>query len=69
MLDYMSFTCPLCRENWIVLSKLCDKCDTIRHLISIYSLDTVSKVLDKVLIIDKFKEKTNIEPVINIDNT
>tara|TARA_R110000787_G_scaffold195263_3_gene306672 strand:+ start:1221 stop:1490 length:270 start_codon:yes stop_codon:yes gene_type:complete len=40
------FECPLCRKEWCVISKLCDKgCNDIRHLISIYGLENVLNVL------------------------
>ena len=52
----MSLTCPLCREEWILLSKLCPECDRIRFLMSIYSRDKILDILDKTLIVQKFKE-------------
>jgi hypothetical protein len=52
----MSLTCPLCREEWILLSKLCPECDRIRFLMSIYSRDKILEILDKTLIVQKFKE-------------
>tara|TARA_R110000803_G_scaffold162565_4_gene226183 strand:+ start:2431 stop:2688 length:258 start_codon:yes stop_codon:yes gene_type:complete len=40
------FECPLCRREWCIVSKLCDKgCNDIRHLISIYGLENVLNVL------------------------
>tara|TARA_R110001592_G_scaffold157372_1_gene388211 strand:+ start:832 stop:1053 length:222 start_codon:yes stop_codon:yes gene_type:complete len=53
----MSLTCPLCREEWILLSKLCPECDRIRFLMSIYSRDKILDILDKTLIVQKFKEE------------
>lgn len=53
----MPFTCPLCRKNWIFTSKLCDECEKIRHLIATYSLETVNGVLEKVLVINQFKQQ------------
>jgi len=53
----MPFTCPLCRKNWIFTSKLCDECEKIRHLIATYSLETVNNVLEKVLVINQFKQQ------------
>tara|TARA_R110001606_G_scaffold158611_3_gene302452 strand:+ start:507 stop:725 length:219 start_codon:yes stop_codon:yes gene_type:complete len=53
----MSLTCPLCREEWILLSKLCPDCDRIRFLMSIYSRDKILDILDKTLIVQKFKEE------------
>ena len=53
----MSLTCPLCRQEWILLSKLCPECDRIRFLMSIYSRDKILDILDKTLIVQKFKEE------------
>lgn len=49
------FTCPLCRENWIISAKLCDKCERVRHLMSIYGQQQVISVLEKCLVIEKMK--------------
>ena len=56
----MSLTCPLCRVEWILLSKLCPECDRIRFLMSIYSRDKILEILDKTLIVQKFKEGETI---------
>tara|TARA_R110001606_G_scaffold243674_1_gene391477 strand:+ start:103 stop:366 length:264 start_codon:yes stop_codon:yes gene_type:complete len=53
----MSFVCPLCRENWIFTARLCVECEKIRHLIATYSLETINSVLEKVLVINKFKQE------------
>tara|TARA_R110000737_G_scaffold95031_1_gene129052 strand:+ start:3191 stop:3457 length:267 start_codon:yes stop_codon:yes gene_type:complete len=45
------FECPLCRKEWLLVSKLCDKgCEDIRHLISIYGKDNILNVLRTNLI-------------------
>lgn len=53
----MSLTCPLCRNEWIILSKLCAECDRIRYLMNLYSRDKVLEILDKTLVVQKFKEE------------
>jgi len=53
----MSLTCPLCRNEWIIVSKLCSECDRIRYLMSLYSRDKVIEILDKTLVVQKFKEE------------
>tara|TARA_R110002126_G_scaffold41616_5_gene121142 strand:- start:158 stop:418 length:261 start_codon:yes stop_codon:yes gene_type:complete len=53
----MSFVCPLCRTNWIFTARLCVECEKIRHLIATYSLETINSVLEKVLVINKFKQE------------
>lgn len=52
----MSLTCPLCRQEWILLSKLCPECDRIRFLMSVYSREKILEILDKTLIVQRFKE-------------
>lgn len=53
----MTFTCPLCRKEWILYKNVCLKCDKIRHLMEIYSRDKVIDILEKVLVVEQFKEK------------
>ena len=53
----MSLTCPLCRNEWIILSKLCIECDRIRYLMNLYSRQKVLDILDKTLVVQKFKEE------------
>lgn len=55
----MTFTCPLCRTEYLFVSKLCDRCDRIRYVMSLYSREKVLEVIEKVFLIDKFKEKVN----------
>ena len=56
-------TCPLCRQNWVFISKLCVECDEIRHLISIYGLDNITNVLKTNLV----RPQSKIDEVINIE--
>jgi spore cortex formation protein SpoVR/YcgB (stage V sporulation) len=48
--------CKLCHQ-WSYES-LCPDCEKIEKLYSIYGKETVLKVLDNVLVIQKFKEYT-----------
>ncbi len=52
----MSFTCPLCREEWLVINKLCPRCDRIRHIISCYSREKVIEALEKIFLVERFRE-------------
>lgn len=54
------FNCPLCRNETIIISKLCEKCDRIRHLIQIYSLDEVISVLEDKLVVGNNEYKIKI---------
>jgi len=51
------FSCPLCRTEWCITSKLCDKCNKVKHLMDIYSRDKVVEILEKVLVVEQFKEE------------
>ncbi len=52
----MVFTCPLCREEWILTKGLCSSCDRIRFLMSIYDKKIITDILDKCLVIQKFQD-------------
>ena len=52
----MTFTCPLCREEWLFTSRLCDSCDRIRHLMTIYDKKIIMDILDKTLVVQRFAE-------------
>lgn len=59
------FECPLCREEWCIISKLCDKgCEEIRHLISIYGRENVLNVLKSHLV----RPQCKIDEVVNGDS-
>tara|TARA_R110000796_G_scaffold142054_2_gene258494 strand:- start:2918 stop:3187 length:270 start_codon:yes stop_codon:yes gene_type:complete len=66
------FSCPLCRYETIFLSKLCDKCDRIRHIISIYSIDKVLEVIEEKLVVknEEFNIKIgeNIPPILQVSD-
>jgi len=42
--------CPLCLENYVVVSTLCEDCKKIKHCISLYSRNKVIEVLNATLI-------------------
>jgi len=54
-------SCPLCRTEWCITSKLCDKCNKVKHLMDIYSRDKVVEILEKVLVVEQFKDKVEEE--------
>ena len=59
------FECPLCRQEWCIFAKLCDKgCEEIRHLISIYGLANILNVLKSNLV----RPQAKIDEVINGDS-
>ena len=52
----MSFTCPLCREEWLIVQKLCVECEKIRFIMASYSRDRVISVLEKIFLVDELKD-------------
>jgi len=56
-------SCPLCRTEWCITSKLCDKCNKVKHLMDIYSRDKVVEILEKVLVVEQFKDDNKKKPV------
>jgi len=57
----MSFTCPLCREEYCFIAKLCPACDKLRYIMASYSRDKVIEVVEKIFLIDKFKNEIQEE--------
>ena len=49
-------SCPLCRKEWCITSKLCDECNKVKHLMDIYSREKVIEILEKILVVEKFKK-------------
>ena len=45
----------MCEDATVITTYICDDCRKIRHLMNLYSKETVLKVLDKCLVIEKFK--------------
>lgn len=50
------FQCPIC-EEMILMTKLCKDCEVVRQLTKLYSKERVIEVLEKVLIVQQFKQK------------
>ncbi len=55
------FVCKLCEAEMCLTTYICGDCRKIRHLMNLYSKQTVLAVLDKCLVISKFKP-TDDEP-------
>ena len=62
------FICPVCREEYLLYSKLCDKCDHIRHLMSIYGRDKVIMILNNNLVVGGQKKKPESERSVTNSN-
>lgn len=50
------FSCALCETEWVFGQNVCVQCRQIRHLMNIYSKESVLKCLNKCLVIERFKE-------------
>jgi len=59
----MVFYCPLCRENVIIISSLCEECCKTRRLVSLYGNKVVIDILENVLLRKQvgIDNKTNTE--------
>lgn len=58
------FNCSLCRANcdeWVVLSTHCSKCEQIRRIISLYSVDKILSTLRFVYLRDEYDKVENRE--------
>jgi len=51
------FYCPVCGDL-IITTKLCYDCETIRQLTKIYGKERIIEVLEKVLIVQQFKNSS-----------
>jgi len=49
-------TCPVCRDEWIITTSICENCDRIRHYMEIYSRDKILEILDTALVVQVHKE-------------
>lgn len=51
----------MCREEYLLYSKLCPECEKIRHLMSIYGREKVVNVLESNLVVGCQKKKAENE--------
>ncbi len=64
----MVFVCPLCRNEYLLYSKLCEDCDSVRHLMSIYSKEEILSVLKNNLVVKhEKKNKMDMMKSIKVD--
>ena len=56
----MTWTCPMCRQEYVIWSSLCGRCDTIRHLMSVYSPEVVCDAVEKIFLIQRFIQKPKV---------
>ncbi len=58
------FSCGLCREEYLLYSKLCPKCDKIYKLGNIYGWETIYDIVDKCLVIPKENQEKKIDKTV-----
>tara|TARA_R100001198_G_scaffold28708_1_gene15137 strand:- start:820 stop:1032 length:213 start_codon:yes stop_codon:yes gene_type:complete len=52
------FVCGFCKEEYLLYSRLCPKCDKMYKLGVIYGFDKLNEIIDRCLIIpDENREK------------
>lgn len=54
--------CPICRDEWIITTSICENCDRIRHYMEIYSRDKILEILDSALVVQVHKDKESTKP-------
>ena len=61
----MSFICPLCEEEWIFSTRLCDDCAKIRRFMKLYGKIQVCNIVNNVLLVnnEKIEAKTKRQSV------
>ena len=47
----MVFICPLCGDNFIITSKLCDDCDKVHKLFVLYGKEKLYKAINKCFLV------------------
>jgi hypothetical protein len=57
----MVFICPMCREEYLLYSKLCPSCDKVRHFMSIYGREKVIMILNNNLVVGGQKKNPETE--------
>ncbi len=63
------FSCPLCRKEYLLYSKLCPKCDKIYKLGTIYGFDKIYDIVDKCLVINEENQERKLTRVSRAINT
>jgi hypothetical protein len=56
--------CRLCEKEYCYISRFCDKCRRIKHLINLYE-DRVYSVLENVLVREVDKQENKVKAEIN----
>tara|TARA_Y100000593_G_scaffold32675_1_gene64418 strand:+ start:288 stop:491 length:204 start_codon:yes stop_codon:yes gene_type:complete len=57
------FSCGFCREEYLLYSRLCPKCDKMYKLGVIYGFDKLNEIVDKCLIIPETNQNKKLEKV------
>ena len=55
------WSCALCEEETVIITKLCPKCRNVKHLMSAYSRERIYEVLESVLKRTEDKQNNKID--------
>ena len=61
----MNFYCPLCEEEWIITTRLCNDCSKIKRFMKLYSKEIVCNMVSNVLLVNN--DKINIKTAKQVD--
>jgi len=55
------FSCPVCNQEYLIFSTLCETCRKVKHYMSCYSRERVLEILDNVLSRTEDKQDNKIK--------
>lgn len=55
------FSCPVCNQEYLIVSTLCETCRKVKHYMSCYSRERVLEILDNVLSRTEDKQDNKIK--------
>ena len=62
---YNMFCCSFCREEYLLYSSLCLRCEKVYKLGTIYGFDTIFDIVDRCLLIPEDKQEKRIIKITN----
>jgi len=55
------FRCALCEEEVVIISKVCESCRNIKHLMTVYSRERIYEVLNNIFKREPEKQDNKIK--------
>ena len=49
------FRCALCEEETVIITKVCESCRNIKHLMTVYSRERIYEVLNNIFNLRTFQ--------------